>query len=173
MVLRCLREDARLFRTRFFVGLGNWLPDFVTVATFIRPVLLRLAGARVEFPCTIHSPLYVYDAAGLRIARYSFVNQGCRMEGRQPITIGEGALIGPFCCLENVNHRPEGSEELPVTVEAGAWVGARAVLLPGVVIGAGAVVAAGSVVRGHVPPRELWAGVPARFKRRLNEETEA
>lgn len=165
LVARCVREDVRLLRTRFFVGLCNLLPDFVSVATFVRPVLLRLAGARVGFPCTVHSPLYIYDAAGIQIGRYAFINQGCRMEGRQMISIGEGALIGPFCSLENVNHRPEGSEELPVTVGDGAWVGARSVLLPGVCVGPGAVIGAGSVVRGTVPARELWAGVPARFRR--------
>lgn len=170
LVLRCLREDARLFRTRFFVGLGNLLPDFVSVATFVRPVLLRLAGAQVDLPCTVHSPLYVYDAAGLEIGRYAFINQGCRMEGRQTIRIGESALIGPFCCLENVNHRPGGSEELPVIVEAGAWIGARSVLLPGAEVGAGAVIGAGSVVRGTVPAREVWAGAPARFRKPVDSE---
>lgn len=164
---RCVTEDLRLCRTRCFVGLANLLPDFNTIATFVRPVLLRLAGAEVAYPCTIHSPIHVYDAGGLKIGRYAFINQGCRLEGRKPITIGEGALIGPFCCFENVNHRPHGSEELPVCVGAGAWIGARCVLLPGSSIGSKAVVGAGSVVRGAIPPAQLWAGTPARFRKNL------
>ncbi len=172
LFFRCLAEDLRLWRTRFFIGLANLLPDFTTVAIFVRPVLLRLAGAEVEFPCTVHSPLFVHDASGLKIGRYAFINQGCRMEGRKPITIGEGALIGPFCCFENVNHRPQGSEELPVCVGAGAWIGARCVLLPGSSVGSKAVVGAGSVVRGTVPPAQLWAGVPASFRKSLTDPGE-
>lgn len=165
---QCLASDVELFRTRVFVGLANFLPNFNTISTFVRPLLLRLAGARVGFPSTIHRPLYIYQAGGLVIGRYAFINQGVRMEGRQTIHIGEGALIGPFCCIENVNHRPEGSEELPVTVGKGAWIGGGSILLPGADVGEGAVVAAGSVVRGRVAPRELWGGVPARSLRKLD-----
>jgi maltose O-acetyltransferase len=167
---QCLKSDVEVLRTRVFVGLANFLPNFNTVSTFVRPVLLRLAGARVAFPATIHRPLFIYHAGGLVIGRYAFINQGVRMEGRQTIYIGEGALIGPFCCLENVNHRPEGSEELPVTIGKGAWIGVGSILLPGAEVGEGAVVAAGSVVRGRVPPRELWGGVPARPLRKLDHE---
>ena len=95
-------------------------------------------------------------------------HQGVRMEGRKTIHIGEGALVGPFCCIENVNHRPEGSEELPVIIGKGAWIGVGSILLPGAEVGEGAVVAAGSVVRGRVAPRELWGGVPARPLRKLD-----
>ena len=165
---QCLKSDAEVFRTRVFVGLANFLPNFNTISTFVRPLLLRLAGASVAFPATIHRPLYIYHAGGLIIGRFAFINQGVRMEGRKTIQIGEGALIGPFCCIENVNHRPEGSEELPVTIGKGAWIGGGSILLPGAEVGEGAVVAAGSVVRGRVAPRELWGGVPARSLRKLD-----
>ena len=167
---QCLKSDVEVFRTRVFVGVANFLPNFNTISTFVRPALLRLAGARVEFPATIHRPLFIYYAGELVIERYAFINQGVRMEGRKTIRIGEGSLIGPFCCIENVNHRPGGSEELPVTIGKGAWIGGGSILLPGSEVGDGAVVAAGSVVRGRVAPRELWGGVPARSLRRLNHE---
>jgi acetyltransferase-like isoleucine patch superfamily enzyme len=169
---QCLASDAWVFRTRLFVGIANFLPNFNTISTFVRPLLLRLAGARVAFPATIHRPLYIYYAGELRIGRYAFINQGVRMEGRQAIRIGEGALIGPFCCIENVNHRPGGSEELPVTVGKGAWIGVGSILLPGADVGDGAVVAAGSVVRGRVAPHELWGGIPARPLRKLGHTPE-
>jgi maltose O-acetyltransferase len=164
---RCLSSDTKIWRTRLFVGLANLLPDFDTISVFVRPVLFRLAGASVAFPATIHRPLFIYDAGSLSIGRYAFINQGVRMEGRKSIHIGESALIGPFCCIENVNHRPGGSEELSVTVGKGAWIGGGSILLPGADVGEGAIVAAGSVVRGHVSPHELWGGVPARPLRKL------
>jgi acetyltransferase-like isoleucine patch superfamily enzyme len=52
-----------------------------------------------------------------------------------------------------------------VTVEAGAFLGAGAVVLPGLRIGAGAVVAAGAVVTADVPAGQTVMGVPARAAR--------
>jgi maltose O-acetyltransferase len=50
----------------------------------------------------------------------------------------------------------------PVIFKRGCYVGAGALILPGVTIGEGAVVAAGAVVTRDVPPRKVVAGVPAR-----------
>lgn len=161
-----LADDAAVVRTRIFVGLANLLPDFDVFSLLVRPFLLRLAGARVAFPSRIRRPLYVHSASGIEIGRWAFLNQGCRIEGRKRVSIGEGALIGPFCMFENVNHRKEGPEGLPISVGRGAWIGAGCILLPGAVVGDGATVGAGSVVRGEVPAGETWAGVPARPVRR-------
>jgi maltose O-acetyltransferase len=58
----------------------------------------------------------------------------------------------------------------PVTIGDGAWIGARATILPGVTIGGGAVVAAGSVVTRDLPANVLAGGVPARVIRELTVE---
>jgi acetyltransferase-like isoleucine patch superfamily enzyme len=52
----------------------------------------------------------------------------------------------------------------PVIVEAGAVVGARSVLMPGVVVGANSTVKAMSHVTMNtvIPPNEVWGGIPAR-----------
>lgn len=56
---------------------------------------------------------------------------------------------------------------LPVAIDDDAWIGARAVILPGVTVGEGAIVAAGAVVREDVRPFTIVAGVPARLIRTL------
>ncbi|MCB1356319.1 MAG: hypothetical protein KDK53_07450 [Maritimibacter sp.] len=57
---------------------------------------------------------------------------------------------------------------LPITVEDYAWIGAGAIVLPGVTIGTGAVVAAGAVVTRDVAPRSIVAGNPARLLRSVD-----
>ena len=52
-----------------------------------------------------------------------------------------------------------------MSIGAGSWLGAGAIILPGARIGRNVVVAAGSVVRGEVPDRCVVAGVPARIVR--------
>jgi len=56
----------------------------------------------------------------------------------------------------------------PVLIERGAWICARALILPGVTVGARSVVAAGAVVTRSVPPDVVVAGNPAKVVRRLD-----
>ena len=56
---------------------------------------------------------------------------------------------------------------LPTTVKKGASIGSGSVILCGITIGEYAVIGAGAVVARSVPLKEVWAGNPARFLRRL------
>lgn len=55
----------------------------------------------------------------------------------------------------------------PVHIGAHAWLGAGAIVLPGVTVGEGAIVAAGAVVTKDVAPRTVVGGVPARLIKEL------
>ncbi len=61
----------------------------------------------------------------------------------------------------------------PITIGDGVWIGARAVVLPGVTIGNGSIVAAGAVVNRPVGSNVLVAGVPARFVKHLDAPASA
>lgn len=65
--------------------------------------------------------------------------------------------------IDQGDHPPE-----PVTLERGCWIGANAIILPGVTVGENAVIGAGSVVTRNVPPRTLVAGNPALVVRDLS-----
>jgi len=54
-----------------------------------------------------------------------------------------------------------------VIIEDDIWIGANAVVLPGVTIGHHSVVAAGAVVTKDVPPHSLVAGVPAKVIKQI------
>jgi maltose O-acetyltransferase len=55
----------------------------------------------------------------------------------------------------------------PIKVSNGTWIGARSLILPGVVVGECSIIAAGSVVNRDIPPNTLAAGVPAIIKKEL------
>ena len=61
----------------------------------------------------------------------------------------------------------QGVSTKPVVIEDDIWIGANAVILPGVTIGHHTVVAAGAVVTKDVPPHSLVAGVPAKIIKQL------
>jgi len=55
------------------------------------------------------------------------------------------------------------------TVGIAVSIGSNATILGGIYIGDGAVIGAGSVVTKDVPPREVWAGNPARFLKKVSD----
>ena len=91
----------------------------------------------------------------------------------EPARLGNGVFIGPAVVLTNDHFpraiNPDGSlksasdwDAVGVTIGDGASIGARAVCVAPVTIGAWSLVAAGSVVTKDVPPFALVAGVPAK-----------
>lgn len=64
-------------------------------------------------------------------------------------------------------HNPTQIPTAPIHIKSGAFIGGHCVILKGVTIGHGAVVGAGSVVTRDIPDEEVWAGVPARFIKKL------
>ena len=88
-----------------------------------------------------------------------------------PVTIGNHVNLAQGITVTALNHNfaekglridEQGVTTTPVTIGDDIWIGANAVILPGVTIGNHSVVAAGAVVTKDVPPHTLVAGVPAK-----------
>jgi acetyltransferase-like isoleucine patch superfamily enzyme len=106
----------------------------------------------------------------IRVGDRVFVNCGTVLLSVLEITIGDDvALANEVYVMDSNSHGVEGRPhvEAPVRIGDGTWVGARAMILPGVTIGKRVVVAAGSVVTRDVPDEVLVAGNPARVVRSL------
>jgi maltose O-acetyltransferase len=134
----------------------------------LRRTLLRLGGVRLG---TMVSGLERcrFQSPRVSIGTGSYVNAGCWFEGSGEIVIGDNCLLGPEVLLLTSTHRldPDGSiDRLPefhsVTIGDGAWIGARATIMPGVKVGAGAVIAAGATVTKDCDPGVVYGGVPAK-----------
>lgn len=107
--------------------------------------------------------------AELVIGSRTFINFGSSIVAMQKIHIGADCQIGPHCIvMDNAFHRVEPerrnepAESNPIMIGDNVWLGARAIVLPGVTIGNGSVIGAGSVVTKDIPARTLAAGVPAK-----------
>ena len=93
-----------------------------------------------------------------------------------PVEIGSHVNLAQGITVTALNHNFDDSEKRideqgvstnPVTIEDDVWIGANAVILPGVTIGNHCVVAAGAVVTKDVPPHSLVAGVPAKVIKQI------
>lgn len=72
-----------------------------------------------------------------------------------------------------IAHGPSKRFPNPVIIKKGVYIGAGAILLPGLIIGESSVIGAGSVVTKDVPPLSLVAGNPARFVRKIKDIRDA
>ena len=93
-----------------------------------------------------------------------------------PVMIGSHVNLAQGITVTALNHNFEDTEKRideqgvstnPVTIGDDIWIGANAVILPGVSIGRHSVIAAGAVVTKDVPPHSLVAGVPAKIIRQI------
>ncbi len=106
----------------------------------------------------------------IRIGDDVFVNGGSILFSMRELVIEDAVAISNECYITDSNsHGLEGGDviEEPVRIGAGSWIGARAMIMPGVTIGKRVMVAAGSVVTRDVPDDSLVGGNPARVLRKL------
>lgn len=143
----------------------NGLLATALIPTALRWRFLRAAGVDVERSGI--APHLWLGSRRVSIGEGTFINYGVRIDGQT--TIGRNCAIGYeafFCCTTHElgagSRRAAAAIRQPVVVGDGSWVGARAMILPGVSIGEGCVIAAGAVVNKDCEPHGLYAGVPAK-----------
>lgn len=133
----------------------------------IRDIFSRLTGKPVDDGFGIFPPFYTDCGKNITVGKNVFFNSGCKVQDQGGITIGDNALIGHNVVLATLNHNMDSEHRAdlipaPIHIGKNVWIGANAVVLPGVTIGDGAVIAAGAVVTKDVPENTVAAGVPAK-----------
>jgi acetyltransferase-like isoleucine patch superfamily enzyme len=124
-------------------------------------LLADLGGDSVIYPSVvIHSP------GTVRVGRNVAIAEFVHMWGGGGISIGDNVMIASGLTLTSQTHGPgltarRSNIEAPIVICDNVWIGAGAIVLPGVRIGEGSVIAAGAVVTRDVPPLVIVGGVPA------------
>jgi acetyltransferase-like isoleucine patch superfamily enzyme len=133
-------------------------------------------GDRIRFYAQ-HAPssVTVFSGGRLVVGDRTVFNFGLDLAATGSVEIGHDVMIGTHVMIiDNDFHDPvhhdRRPEPRPVVIGDGAWIGNRAIVLPGVTIGERAVVGAGSVVMTDIPPHTLAMGNPARVIKRLAEQ---
>lgn len=150
----------------------------------LRANLLRGLGFGVGRGTEIKGPLKISGPRGLvarlEIGRDCSIEAECLLELSETLTIGDRVTIDPGVMiltstheLDFPAHRAGKLIATPVTVGDGAWLRARAIILPGVKIGAGAIVEAGAVVNKDVEENTRVGGMPAVKLEVLKQTDEA
>lgn len=164
----------RLFCIRILNYLTNHVVAHVPSFTLRRMWYRHAVGIDLGPGATVFLGAYVWFCGpretrrrGVAIGRNSRINRDCTLDIRCGLTIGDHVSVSPEVMILGLSHDYNDSTFIdwdagPVTIEDYVWIGARAMILPGVTVGRGAVVAAGSVVAKDVAPMTVVAGVPAK-----------
>lgn len=133
----------------------------------IREIFARLTGKPINDTLGIFPPFYTDCGKNITVGNHVFFNSGCNFQDQGGITIDDGVLIGHNVVLATLNHcmiseQRANLEPAPIHIGKNVWIGANAIVLPGVTIGDGAVIAAGAIVTKDVPANTIVGGVPAK-----------
>lgn len=100
-----------------------------------------------------------------------------RMWIHDSLTIGDNVKIGGGVLLIDTDCHPmdykvrrksnEGTKSAPIVIEDDVWIGAQAIVMKGVTIGARAIIGAGSVVTKDIPADCVAAGNPCKVIRKI------
>ena len=108
---------------------------------------------------------------GLVIGDNVGIAQNCFIQVRGRVFIGDNVIFGPNVSIFSENHNfnnpdlpvsVQGETRKGVTIEEGVWIGTRATILDGVMIGKNSIIAAGRIVNRDVPPYSIVGGIPAK-----------
>ncbi len=152
----------------FLVGLPLLRCPMIPFNGF-RCALLRVFGARVGPGVVVKPGVRVKYPWLLIVGANAWLGEDCWIDNLVPVEIGANACVSQGAYLCTGNHdwsdRAFGLIAAPITVEEGAWVGARSVVCPGVTLGPLAILTAGSVAQKSIPASEIHSGNPAVFRR--------
>jgi acetyltransferase-like isoleucine patch superfamily enzyme len=150
-------------------------------SAYVGDILTRF-GATVGADDDLHSPLLIHNAdkdySNLRIGEQCHLGKEVFLDLREAVTVEDYVTIsmrGMVLTHIDVGHSPLRAKELPteqapVVIKQGAYIGAGAMILQGVTVGECAVVGAGAVVTDDVPAYAVAMGVPARVVKSLRLE---
>ncbi|MBS1492653.1 MAG: acyltransferase [Bacteroidetes bacterium] len=164
-----------IFRFLYYL-IGKHLPNsnfplgklFNSVRVFFAKGFMKSVGNNV----TIESSIFWGDGRDIEVGDNSQINENCWIRNCK---IGSNVMIAPYVMIMNYGHNikdinvpmvMQGVRHYPQTIiEDNVWIGARAVILPGIKICSGAVIGAGSVVTKDVEANCVVAGNPAKLIR--------
>ena len=147
--------------TWFF--LCSWTPKFFNP---VRLVVLRLYGATITGTPFVHSKARIQIPWHLTMRHRACLGERANAYSLGTIVIMEGATVAQeaYLCTGTHDFKDPSFQLITktITVEDNAFVGVRAMIMPGITIGKNAIIGAQSVVTKNVKPNQIVAGNPAR-----------
>ncbi|MEZ3433699.1 MAG: sugar O-acetyltransferase [Lachnospiraceae bacterium] len=171
-------NDEELMKEQF--GYINMLYDFnMTRPTEMdkREQLLKEMFAEIGEGCYVEPPLHSnFGGHHVHFGKNVYANFNLTLVDDTHIYVGDYTMFGPNVTIATAGHPicPELREKglqynMPVRIGKNCWIGANAVILPGITIGDNVVIGAASVVTKDIPSNVVAVGNPCRVLREVGE----
>lgn len=141
-----------------------------------RADLLRKLFAEIGDNCYIEPPLHANWGKFTHFGSNVYANFNLTLVDDTDIYVGDNVMFGPNVTVATAGHpvdpdlrRKVAQFNIPVRIGNNVWIGAGAVILPGVTIGDDSVIGAGSVVTKDIPAGVVAVGNPCRVLREIGE----
>ena len=142
-----------------------------------REEMLKEMLAEIGEGCYIEPPFHSNMGGGhIHFGKNIYCNFGVTMVDDTHIYVGDCTMFGPNVVVATAGHPifPELREQgyqynAPVHIGKNCWIGAGALIMPGITIGDNVVIGAGSVVTKDIPSNTVAVGNPCRVLRKIND----
>lgn len=138
----------------------------------IRPLLLRIFGACVGKGVVIKPRVNIKYPWFLKIGDNAWIGEGVWIDNIADVKIGDNVCIsqGAYLCTGNHDWSKQAFDLMtkPIFIENGVWVGAKAIICPGVRLKSYSVITAGSVMTKDTEPYMIYQGNPATATKQRN-----
>lgn len=145
-----------------------------------RALILKNLLAEIGENCYIEPPLHANWGKYTHFGSNVYANFNLTLVDDTDIYVGDNVMFGPNVVVATAGHPvdPElrlkvAQFNIPVRIGNNVWIGAGAIVLPGVKIGDNSVIGAGSVVTKDIPANVVAVGNPCRVLREINERDKA
>lgn len=145
-----------------------------------RALILKKLLAEIGENCYIEPPLHANWGKYTHFGSNVYANFNLTLVDDTDIYVGDNVMFGPNVVVATAGHPvdPElrlkvAQFNIPVRIGNNVWIGAGAIVLPGVKIGDNSVIGAGSVVTKDIPANVVAVGNPCRVLREINERDKA
>ena len=143
-----------------------------------RTALLKDMFAEIGENCWIEPPLHSnWGGHHVHFGKNIYANYNLTLVDDTHIYVGDYTMFGPNVTIATAGHpilpelRQQGYQyNAPVRIGKNCWIGAGALIMPGVTIGDNVVIGAGSVVTKDIPDNVVAVGNPCRVMREVGEK---
>ncbi|HMO33460.1 MAG TPA: putative colanic acid biosynthesis acetyltransferase [Lacibacter sp.] len=131
----------------------------------LRVFLLRLFGARMGAGVVVKPSVHIKYPWRLTVGDHCWIGEKVWIDNLAPVTLGQHVCLSQEAYLLTGNHNYKSPAfdliTLPIVLEDGVWIGARAVVCPGVTVRSHAVLSVGSVAAKELEAYTIYSGNPA------------
>lgn len=146
----------------------------------LRTAMLKEMFAEIGEGCYIEPPLHAnWGGRHVHFGSHIYANFNLTFVDDTHIYVGDYTMFGPNVVVATAGHpiSPQLREKIyqfnaPVHIGRNCWIGAGALLMPGVTIGDNTVIGAGSIVTRDIPANVVAVGNPCRVLREITQRDE-